>query len=129
MLYMDINQAFDQLKKQVNGKINGYEECNKYLREENEHLKSEHYENDEIQRLKQENERLRDEMRRGFPITKEENEAINKWQQEHIDTKHRGIWYAGAIGGRFSYEFIPTGIGIFGTCKCSCGDSFDFQEP
>ena len=128
MLYMDINKAFAELQEQINNKINGYERKTTLLKEENEHLKSEHYENDEIQRLKKENEKLRDEMRRGFPITKEEDEAIDKWQQKHIKTKHGGNRYAGAIGGRFSYEFTPTGLGVLGICRCSCGDSFDFQE-
>ena len=35
----------------------------------------------------------------------------------------------GAIGGRFIYEFIPTGIGTSGMIKdSSTGDTFNFQE-
>ena len=129
MLYMDINKTFDELKDTVNKRINAYETRNKYLLDENKALKDEHYKNNEIQRLKQENDELRESLHRGFEISKSEDAKIIAWQKKHIEEKHGGNSYAGAIGGRFSYEFTPTGIGTFGTCKCICGDTFDFQEP
>lgn len=129
MLYMDINKTFDELKDTVNKRINTYEQMNKTLQEENEALKSEYYKNNEIQRLKQKNDEMQEALNRGFEISKTEDEKLRAWQKKHIEEKHGGNAYAGAIGGRFSYEFIPTGIGTFGTCKCICGDSFNFQEP
>lgn len=84
----------------------------------------------EIQKLKKEIEDLKNELAYGskFEITAEENEKIKEWINKHIEEKHNGNRYAGAIGGQFIYEFIPTSIGTVGTIKCSCGDSFCFCE-
>ena len=68
--------------------------------------------------LKEEIEETRKDLYRGFPITIAENERITKWQDEHIQKYHGGNPYAGAIGGRFEYLFIPTSIGTIGTCFC-----------
>ena len=91
-------------------------------------LREEYDKDEEVIQLKKHIESLGEEIRIGFPITKEENEKIREWQQKHIEAKHNGDSYAGAIGGRFTYEFIPTSIGTIGTVKCSCGDEFCFQE-
>lgn len=63
-----------------------------------------------------------------FSISQKEWEVIKQWQEKHIKEKHNGNDYAGAIGGRFSFEWIPTSIGEVGTVKCSCGEEFTFQE-
>lgn len=63
-----------------------------------------------------------------FGVTEEENREIQKWMKRHIDTKHGGNSYAGAIGGRFSYRFVPTSIGYIGEIECSCGEKFCFRE-
>ena len=35
----------------------------------------------------------------------------------------------GAIGGRYTFEFIPCTIGTIGTIKCGdCGEKFTFRE-
>ncbi len=68
---------------------------------------------------------MRDDYYRGFPITKSEEKAITKWKSEH-EKNHNGGY--GAIGGKYTYHFIPTSIGIVGTIKCSCGAEFDFQR-
>jgi hypothetical protein len=60
--------------------------------------------------------------------TEKETKAISEWINKHIEEKHGGNSYAGAIGGRFSYNFTPTSIGEIGVIKCSCGDSFCFRE-
>ena len=126
---MDLNKAFDELKNNINNRIDIYEQRNRTLQEENAALKDEHYKDNEIKRLKQENDELREALLRGFEISKTEDEKLKAWQKKHIEEKHGGNGRCGAIGGRFSYEFIPTGIGTFGTCKCICGEKFDFQEP
>lgn len=84
MLYMDINKQFAQLQEQVNNRINNYEQANILLKQENARLKSEHYENDEIKRLKQENEELRAKINCGFGITESEWENIQKWQKAYV---------------------------------------------
>lgn len=44
--------------------------------------------------------------------------------------QHRQIHgsYAGAIGGRFSYKFTPTGLGTIIHCECACGDHLDVTD-
>lgn len=98
------------------------------LREENEFLKNKYDENEEIKELKR---RLREETYKnlnGFPITEEEVKAIEEWQKKHEKEVHNSSSYAGAIGGRYSYHFVPTSIGTSGTIKCICGAEFEFQE-
>lgn len=87
----------------------------------------------EVQKLQSEIELLKKErvdknIGLSFQITPEENVKIHEWMDEHIEEKHNGSRYAGAIGGRFAYEFIPTSIGDIGYVKCSCGDKFCFRE-
>ena len=64
---------------------------------------------------------MSEEYYRGFPISAEAKSRINEWKKNH---RHDG----GAIGGTFTYEFIPTSIGTIGTIKCACGDSFTFED-
>lgn len=63
-----------------------------------------------------------------FSTNAEEDIKIEKWQKKHIKKKHKGDTYFGAIGGNWSYEFIPTSIGDIGTVKCNCGEEFTFRE-
>ena len=86
---------------------------------------------EEIQKLKEEIERLKAKPKKiglCFEINAEELGEINKWIDKHIEEKHNGSHYAGAIGGRFSYRFVPTSIGEIGEVFCTCGDSFCFRE-
>ena len=105
----------------------------KYLEEENKRLKSEHYEKKELAEMRAELDEARAELRRGFGISKEEDAAISKWIEEHEKEKH-GVGtkvkyrYSGAIGGAYTYSFLPTSIGMIGTIKCSCGAEFNFRE-
>ncbi len=63
-----------------------------------------------------------------FSIESEYVEKIKEWKKRHEKEKHNGSDYAGAIGGRYTYEFTPTSIGTFGRIRCSCGDHFDFDD-
>ena len=87
---------------------------------------------EEIQKLKSEIESLQNELwnarRYSFEITPEEHEAIEEWKKNHVKEKHNGDAYAGAIGGRYKYIFVPTSIGTVGSIKCSCGETFCFSE-
>ena len=73
-------------------------------------------------------------LNRGFLITEKEYEAIQAWIRKHNEEVHGADYAAhkyrnsGAIGGAFTYEFIPTSIGVIGTVRCSCGESFIFQN-
>ena len=80
----------------------------------------------EIQYWKELYENAQFAQRYGFPITEEENKAINEWQRKHDEGVHslRAIHErlgAGGIGGRYFYRFVPTSIGTSGECVCgSC---------
>lgn len=110
------------------------------LTNENEEMKKEFYKDESILNMQNKIDNLKsriDIMRkasmRGFPISEEEQKKIEKWQHKHLKKKHWDKEHdcpksAGAIGGRFSYHFIPTSIGVIGEVKCSCGKKFCFQE-
>lgn len=101
-----------------------------YLEEENKKLKSDAYKDEEMAEMKANMERYRADCHRGFSISEYEEKAINNWKKKHEDEKHGGYGKirGGAFGGSYTYYFIPTSIGTFGTIKCSCGEEFDFQR-
>ena len=88
------------------------------------------YANDkEIARLKEIIDEQDTELRNGFGITKEENNAITEWERKHNLEKHGSeTVYYGAIGGGMTYIFVPTSIGTVCTVKCSCGEEFCFRD-
>ena len=103
------------------------EDCIAELKCENEHLKSENYKDEELIKMQEKVKVAEEEKRealiayyRGFPISKEEEEFIHSWQKQH-DIKEHGNknGYHGAIGGYFSYRFVPTSIGTIGECRCN----------
>ena len=97
-----------------------------YLKKENERLKSNHYKDEQLANLEKKYEAMKEKCHLGFHITKEEHEKINAWIEKQMK-KHPGN--GGAIGGRFSYEFVPTGIGTSGTIIDGfTGDKFNFHE-
>lgn len=115
---VDFQRLYDHYRKIVNE--------NEHLREENERIKSETYKDEELARLKKEYDQMSNDYYRGFPISEEEDKKINEWIKKQMEKHPGGL---GAIGGRFIYEFIPTGIGTSGTIKdSSTGDTFNFQE-
>ena len=100
---------------------------NDYLREENEKLKSDAYKDEELSKMKSEYEKMKDDYFRGFPISGEEDKKVTEWIKKQME-EHPGN--VGAIGGRFTYQFTPTGVGTFGTViDSSTGDKLTFQEP
>lgn len=56
-----------------------------------------------------------------FELNKEQVEKLDKWK-EHCKT------YAGAIGGRISITFTPTGLGTCIEAKCICGEKIDLTD-
>lgn len=95
------------------------------LKKENKALKDEHYKDGELQKMQKELDSLRRDLSRGFPISEKEQKEIREWQKKHDEEEHGGV---SAIGGRYTYEFIPTSIGTFGSVKCTCGAKLEFQE-
>ena len=85
---------------------------------------------EEIVKLKKQLEEKREQKKNTyvFTVNADQVEKIREWKEQHEKEKHNGNSYAGAIGGRYTYEFTPTSIGEFGRIKCSCGDYFDFDD-
>lgn len=100
----------------------------KRLQEENQKLKDKHYKDAELSKMKEELERARKDLIRGFPVSEEEQKKINEWQKEHVKEFHGGKIIPGAAGENYEYIFYPTGLGVIGSIKCSCGISYCFQN-
>lgn len=96
----------------------------KQLKEENKRLK-ELNETEEIKKLQEQIEQLKEEKNYGFTISEDEHKKINKWIKKH--DKECSCGY-GTAGDKYSYTFLPTGLGTIGTIKCSCGAKYCFQE-
>ena len=122
------SQNADEAVEAVKYWIDHYKQSWEEALERARKLREEYDKDEEVAQLKKYIETLEKENRTGFPITEEENEKIREWQEQHIKEKHNGNSYAGAIGGNYTYEFVPTSIGVVGTVKCSCGEEFCFQE-
>ena len=117
-----LRYMFDDQKRTVNNLQNKIKE-----------LTDSQYKDKELQKMKSELEKMQREYNRGFPITDDEWKAIETWKEEH-DREVHGLTecnerVGGAIGGRYTFEFIPTTIGIIGTIKCGdCGEKLTFRE-
>ena len=124
----DIETACKNFTDEISAIVRQVQGQNSVLKAENDKLKSEYYKDEEIQRLQQEVANWRKRVNRSFEISENERLAIDEWKAKHIQEKHDGNKYAGAIGGRFKYTFIPTSIGEIGEIECSCGEKFCFKD-
>ena len=125
--------CIDDLCTMLKEKFNDLEEGRKYLyetiadlREENYKLKENLYKDEDYAKTKTELEELRLANRRGFPMSEDECLAVDDWMEKH-NKKHKGE-HPTAIGGRYTFKFIPTTIGIVGEVSCICGEEFTFRE-
>lgn len=118
----DIEKAFNEIREYI--KI-CEDSKNKALHQLEEYNKEE-----KIQELQKTIQSLQNDKNKtiSFNLSEEETHNVNIWKKKHIEEKHNNLSYSGAIGGKFTYEFIPTSIGIIGTIKCSCGEEFCFCE-
>ena len=91
------------------------------LKKENAELKSEHYKDEQLSNMKDKLNRMEKDYYRGFPISEEEEEQINKFQDKYRK-------YYGAIGGAFTYKFTPTSIGVVGEVFAPNGESLVFKD-
>jgi hypothetical protein len=99
---------------------------NEYLEEENKRLKSEAYKEEELSTMKAKYDKMYQDYFRGFPISEEEEEKINKWKQEIMEKYPADD---GAIGGRFTYKFTPTSLGTIGSIVDGFSkERFEFKE-
>lgn len=116
----------------LTAKFEDQEKIIEHLREKVKKLEDDKWKDKELQNMKEELLRVRKDSYRGFPISEDEYKAAINWMNKHEKEKHynpdRKFPRGGAIGGSYTWQFTPTGIGTFGSIHCSCGDSFTFQE-
>lgn len=121
----------DECLHAIQMRIKSYERLIPALRKENEQLKAENYKDQELALMQQKYEAICESMKRGFQIDKDEENAINYWKNKHSLEKHKMEFTGKRIrysNHSYTYEFFPSELGVFGTIKCSCGDSFEFQS-
>lgn len=119
-----LEESFESIRQH----IISVEQANEGLRDALETLRDEKWKDKELQHWKEVADNALDELHRGFGIDQEEADAIRAWKKEHEKNFHNGNSYRGAIGGGYTYEFVPTSIGTIGTIKCSCGEKYCFRE-
>lgn len=126
--------SISDLCRKIIDKEDSYQKRIKCLEEENKKFKDEHSKDSEIQRMKTELKEAKEDLYRGFPISKKEKEAIEEWRLKHEaevhgrDTLEKRLSAHGTIGGSYTYVFTPTSIGVVGEIKCNCGETFTFQD-
>ena len=59
---------------------------------------------------------------KSFGFTERQYIKFKEWNNIHkCELKN----YSGAIGGRLTYSFTPTGLGLVTKVKCACGEFID----
>lgn len=113
--------TLDELLEMIKNKYEHLELHKKRVEEENEQHRNKIYETQYVSKLREENKRLKEDYYRGFPISKEQKESIEKWADEHYKTcPYKRFGY--------NYRFYPTPLGVSGSVQCLCGAEFEFQE-
>lgn len=62
-----------------------------------------------------------------FKLTDDEVMKYQDWILEH--NKECPIHYEGAIGGKITFTFTPTGIGTMASVSCACGEKILLSNP
>lgn len=99
------------------------------LEDENLKLKSGVYKDELVIALQKKCRDLERRIKTGFTLTDEEVDVEREFRNFH-DKIHREESCRGAVSYCYTYEFIPTSLGVFGSVTCSyCGEKCDFQTP
>jgi hypothetical protein len=61
-----------------------------------------------------------------FCFTEEEEIKYKVWLLEH--NKTCSAKDVGAIGGRMTFQFTPTSLGVISQVKCACGEKIDLTD-
>ena len=103
-------------------------------KQKNKELEDEHWKDNALQEMKAALDESRDNLYRGFGISKEEQDAIHTWEDKHYTESHNApdlhsrLKMGGAIGGSYEYEFCPTSIGTVGKVVCAACRNRAFRE-
>lgn len=131
----DVDEACDDFTANIKELFHAEKARNDRLQAENERLHDEHYENKEIQKLTDQIAEMRSSLGYSFRLDKSDWDRIHEWQNTHmaeahnLKTSRERLEAGGAIGGMWTYEFVPTSIGTVGTCICGkCKEKFTFQD-
>jgi hypothetical protein len=123
-----IDESLAAIKKRVKD----YEKRIEYLEGENEKLKLDNYKDTELSEMQARLDKMKADYFRGFPITEEESNKIKNWISFHEREKHGFSedhpMKISISGGRYSYHFLPTSLGVSGKIRCSCGAELVFQD-
>jgi hypothetical protein len=66
---------------------------------------------------------------RCFYLERRDCSEFYEWRKEHDKTcRFKGERNLGAIGGRFTWSFLETGLGAVVTVKCACGEELDLTH-
>ena len=71
-----------------------------------------------------------------FSLDEDQNTKLGDWVSQHNiscrfsrqNNEGNPDSPTGAIGGRFTYEFTPTGLGVCAIVKCACGEAIDLTD-
>jgi len=58
-----------------------------------------------------------------FELSEEQLAKFKEWNKSHNCNAA-----SGAIGGKISFKFIPTGLGIIEEVECICGEKLSLTE-
>lgn len=107
-IFKHLEELFEHLQKERD-----------YYKEKYNEALNETYKDKLVKEFKEECDKAKASLRRGFSISKKEHEEILKWIKEH-NKKCRGY---------YKYVFTPTPLGVAGDIVCDrCGEKFNFQE-
>ena len=62
----------------------------------------------------------------GFIVPDEDEEKANEWLEKH--RKICKVDDVGAIGGKYTWSFIQTGLGLIIILKCFCGEEINLTD-
>lgn len=119
--------SVDDICTSIRARIDSANKKAEYAYAEMEKMKNEKWKDNELRSMKNQLKAMELDYYRGFPISESEQKAISEWKDHHWTNQHNAptnekrLKRMGAIGGSFSYEFVPTSIGTSGAVCCqSC---------
>jgi hypothetical protein len=77
--------------------------------------------------MKKYNPHLDRELGLQFCILASEELKVRQWQKKHVNDKHQ-MSNESTTGGRWTYSFSPTGLGMIRTVTCACGATLNLTD-